>query len=135
MEQNNKTPMYKRVLAIAGIALLLGMYVNLFVQALRGSLDTTEAFIKCAAATVAVPIFIWVLIWAIGSITGRHTIASLDVLSSNKEHDKYGNLVPEGEINAVVFDIGNVLTDFAWKEFIKNKGYSDEDIKLFEWSI
>ena len=129
MEQNNKTPLYKRILAIAGIALLLGMYVNLFIKAITGSPETMDAFIMSAAATVAVPIVIWVLVWAIGNITGRHTIASLDILSSDKEHDKYGNVVPEGKINTVVFDIGNVLTDFAWREFIKNKGYSDEEVE------
>ena len=30
-------------------------------------------------------------------------------------------------INTVVFDIGNVLTDFAWENFLRNKGF-DEDM-------
>jgi epoxide hydrolase-like predicted phosphatase len=75
------------------------------------------------AATIAVPIVLWLLIWAIGAITGRHTIASLDAMTSDKKHDKYGNVVPEGKIDTVVFDIGNVLTDFAWEEFLYSKGY------------
>ncbi len=29
-------------------------------------------------------------------------------------------------INTVIFDIGNVLTDFRWKDFIKEFGYDDE---------
>ncbi len=66
MEQNNKTPLYKRLLAIAGIVILLGLYVNLFIKAITGSPDTFRTFINCAAATVAVPIAIWVLIWATG---------------------------------------------------------------------
>lgn len=27
-------------------------------------------------------------------------------------------------INTIIFDIGNVLADFSWKEFIKSKGYT-----------
>jgi FMN phosphatase YigB (HAD superfamily) len=31
-----------------------------------------------------------------------------------------------GKIKTVIFDIGNVLTDFCWEQFIMNKGYSQE---------
>ena len=121
----NKTPLYKRILAILGIVILVGMYVALLVLALIGSPATKDLFFGCVAATVAVPILLWLLIWAIGAITGRHTVASLDAMSSNKQHDKFGNVIPEGEIDTVVFDIGNVLTDFAWKDFLRKKGHDD----------
>ena len=126
MEQNSKTPMYKRVLAIIGILILIGMYINLLIQAAIGSPDTFNTFVYCAAATVAVPIAIWVLMWATGAIIGRHTMASLDLFSANKRHDKYGNVIPDGEIDTVVFDIGNVLVDFAWEKFIEDKGFTGE---------
>ena len=126
MEQNSKTPMYKRVLAIIGILILLAMYINLFVQAITGSPETFNSFIYCAAATVGIPIFIWVFMWAAGAILGRHTIASLDLFSSNKRHDKFGNVIPDSEIDTVVFDIGNVLVDFAWEKFIEDKGFTGE---------
>ncbi len=29
-------------------------------------------------------------------------------------------------IKTIIFDIGNVLTDFRWREFYKDKGYDDE---------
>ncbi|SHN49382.1 Haloacid dehalogenase-like hydrolase [Butyrivibrio hungatei DSM 14810] len=121
----NKTPLYKRILAILGIVILVGMYVALLVLALIGSPATKDLFFGCVAATVAVPILLWLLIWAIGAITGRHTVASLDAMSSNKQHDKFGNVIPDGEIDTVVFDIGNVLTDFAWKDFLRKKGHDD----------
>ncbi|MDC7294710.1 MULTISPECIES: HAD family hydrolase [unclassified Butyrivibrio] len=128
MTDNNKekTPTYKRVLALAGIVLLVGMYVALFVLALVGSPATFNLFVGCVAATVAIPIMLWLLIWVIGAMTGRHTIASLDAMTSNKQHDKYGNVIPEGKIDTVVFDIGNVLGTFVWREFIKNKGYDEQ---------
>ncbi|MCM1112468.1 MAG: HAD family phosphatase [Muribaculum sp.] len=32
-------------------------------------------------------------------------------------------------IRNIVFDIGNVLTDFCWKEFLRGKGFDDEMIR------
>jgi epoxide hydrolase-like predicted phosphatase len=122
------TPLYKRVLALAGIVILVGMYLFLLYEALTGSPDTYNVFIGCAAATVAVPIILWLLIWSIGAITGRHTIASLDAMTSNKRHDKFGNVIPDSDIDTVVFDIGNVLVDFAWEKFLKNKGFEQDMI-------
>ncbi|MCR5403378.1 MAG: hypothetical protein K6E91_06075 [Butyrivibrio sp.] len=75
-EENVRTPAYKRVLAILGIVLLVGMYLVLLYEAVTGSPDTFNVFIGCAAATVAVPIVLWLLIWTIGAITGKDTIAS-----------------------------------------------------------
>ncbi len=121
-----KTPVYKRVLAWIGIIILVGMYLLLLFEALTGSPETYNVFITCVAATIAVPIVLWLLIWAIGAIMGRHTIASLDPMTSDKKHDKYGNVVPEGPIDTIVFDIGNVLTNFAWEEFLYNKGFDKE---------
>ena len=129
MNEKKETKTYKRVLAWVGIVLLAGMYLLLLYEALTGSPDTYNVFIGCVAATIAVPILLWLLIWTIGALTGRHTVASLDPMTSNKKHDKYGNVVPEGEIDTVVFDIGNVLTNFAWEKFLENKGYDREMVE------
>ena len=32
-------------------------------------------------------------------------------------------------IKNIVFDIGNVLTDFRYMDFLKDKGLTDEEIK------
>ena len=29
-------------------------------------------------------------------------------------------------IKTVIFDVGNVLTEFGWKEFIRSFGYSED---------
>ncbi|WP_051545485.1 HAD family hydrolase [Butyrivibrio sp. MC2021] len=123
---NEKTPTYKRVLALCGIVLLVGMYIALLLLAVLGSPATYNMFLGCVAATVAIPIMLWITIWVVGALTGRHTIASLDAMTSNKRHDKYGNVIPDSKIDTVVFDIGNVLGTFVWKEFIENKGYDAE---------
>ncbi len=127
-DKKEATPVYKRVLAWVGIIILVGMYLLLLYEALTGSPQTFNVFITCAAATVAIPIVLWLLIWAIGAITGRHTVASLDPMTSNKKHDKYGNVIPDSKIDTVVFDIGNVLVNFAWEEFLQKKGYDREMI-------
>ncbi|SFQ32169.1 haloacid dehalogenase superfamily, subfamily IA, variant 3 with third motif having DD or ED [Butyrivibrio proteoclasticus] len=120
-----KTPNYKRVLALSALVLIIGLIVAFLLVALFGGPDSKDLFMGLAGAVVAVPILTWLLIWSIGAITGRHTIASLDAMSSNKKHDKYGNVIPDGEIDTIVFDIGNVLTDFAWDKFLVYKGYDD----------
>ena len=125
MNNKEKTPVWKRVLAWIGIVILVGMYLVLLFEALTGSPDTYNVFIGCVAATIAVPIVLWLLIWSVGALTGRHTVASLDAMTSDKKHDKYGNVIPDGDIDTVVFDIGNVLTDFVYKDFIRKHGYDD----------
>lgn len=118
-----KTPKYKRVLALIGLILIAVLILAFLLVALFGGPDSRNLFMGLAAAVVAVPIFIWLLLWALSAMTGRHNIASLDAMSSNKQHDKYGNVIPDGKIDTVVFDIGNVLTDFAWDKFLSDKGY------------
>ena len=124
-----KTPTYKRVLAFAALVLIAVLIVAFLLVALFGGPESKDLFMGLAGAVVAVPILTWLLIWSIGAITGRHTIASLDAMSSNKKHDKYGNVIPDGEIDTVVFDIGNVLTDFAWDKFLVFKGYDDKMVE------
>lgn len=124
-----KTPKFKRVLALAALVLIAVLIVAFLLVALFGGPESKDLFMGLAGAVVAVPILTWLLIWSIGAITGRHTIASLDAMSSNKKHDKYGNVIPDGEIDTVVFDIGNVLTDFAWDKFLVFKGYDDKMVE------
>ena len=124
-----KTPKFKRVLALTALVLIVVLIVAFLLVALFGGPESKDLFMGLAGAVVAVPILTWLLIWSIGAITGRHTIASLDAMSSNKRHDKYGNVIPDGEIDTVVFDIGNVLTDFAWDKFLVFKGYDDKMVE------
>ncbi len=125
----NETPKYKRALALVALVVIALLIVAFLFVALFGGPDSKNLFMGLAASVVAVPILCWLLIWSIGAITGRHTIASLDAMSSNKQHDKFGNVIPDGEIDTVVFDIGNVLTDFAWDKFLMYKGFDDKMIE------
>ena len=128
-ERNATTPFFKRILALVALALIAGLIIAFLLVALFGGPESKDVFMGLAGAIVAVPILFWLLLWSAGAVFGRHTIASLDAGTSNKRHDKYGNVIPDGKIDTVVFDIGNVLTDFAWKEFIASKGYDEQMVE------
>ena len=55
----NKTA--KRVLAIIGIVILLGIYIATFVVGVFGNGDTSGWLLACIFATVAVPFFMWAI--------------------------------------------------------------------------
>lgn len=78
----------KRVIALAAILLLVGLYVLLLVSALLSGPGTGKLFRFCLGMTIAVPIFAWIAIYAAGFLTHRHTIASPDILNSNPRSRK-----------------------------------------------
>ncbi|WP_051204966.1 HAD family hydrolase [Butyrivibrio sp. VCD2006] len=193
--QNNKsggggkTPIIRRVLAILGIIILLGVNIVFFLKAVRGTFDTTGAFMTSAASTVAIPIIVWLFVWAFTAVTGKRTVASSDPYGKNEEAAKEdtteekaednseeeesqkedpdkidmeasiaetkekdsaatkkerspakasGNAknFGDGKIDTVIFDIGGVLADFCWEEFIKDKGYVEDTVdKIADASI
>lgn len=119
----------KRIAAIIGIVILVGMYVALLILAFIFPANSFELFITAVGGTVGVTILIWLMIWVIGLFTGRHTIASLDAMTSDQDHDKYGNAYPRkpsGHIDTIIFDIGNVLVDFSWRQMLVDKGIPQE---------
>lgn len=122
----------KRIIALGGIVLLVAMYIAMLVLSFVFPKDAMGMFVIAVSATVAVPILIWILIWMTGLFTGHHTIASLDAMSSNQDHDMYGNVVrkrADGQIQTVILDIGNVLVDFSWRDMLRGKGYSEEMVE------
>lgn len=76
VETKKETPMFKRVVALIGVVLLVGMYIVLLVQALFGAPGTETTFIACVAATIAVQIAIWLILWVYTTLTGKTTVAS-----------------------------------------------------------
>lgn len=124
---NKWTP--KRIAAIIGIVVLVGMYIALLVLAFIFPANSFELFITAVGGTVGVTILIWLMIWVVGFFTGRHNVASLDAMTSDQDHDKYGNAYPRkpsGNIDTIIFDIGNVLVDFSWRQMLIRKGIPEE---------
>ena len=75
----------KRVIAWAAIVALLAMYAAAILSALFGG---PNLFRLCFGLTIVIPLFAWVLIWAYGVMTKRHTIASMDIMNSNEQARK-----------------------------------------------
>ncbi len=73
----------KRFAAIIGIILLLAMYVVTLVAAIIDFPQSNQLFRACIGLTIAVPILLWIFIWAVGVLTHRKSIASMDILNSN----------------------------------------------------
>ncbi|SEL10693.1 haloacid dehalogenase superfamily, subfamily IA, variant 3 with third motif having DD or ED [Butyrivibrio sp. ob235] len=158
---NDKTPLIRRILAIIGVLVLLGVNGIFFTKAVRGTFDTPGAFMTAAVSTVAIPIVVWLFVWAFSAVTGKRTVASPDPYGRNEKdesedeikaedlnieestdksetssvpgkHDRISN----GKVDTVIFDIGGVLADFCWEQFIKDKGYVEDTVnKIAEASI
>ena len=75
----------KRVIAWIAIIALLAMYAAAILSAVFGGPDL---FRLCFGLTIVIPLFAWVLIWAYGVMTKRHTIASMDIMNSNAQARK-----------------------------------------------
>jgi len=78
----------KRIIAVVAIILLAGIYVAAFIAAFFTGADAGRIFRFCLGMTIAVPVFAWILIYMAGWFTGKHTIANVDLLNSNKEERK-----------------------------------------------
>lgn len=78
----------KRIIALTAVVLLAALYVLLFLSALLSRPGTGRLFRFCLGMTIAVPIFAWIAIYAVGFLTHRHTIASPDILNSNPAQRK-----------------------------------------------
>ena len=76
--ENKKTPLAKRIIAWGGIVLLLLVYVVFFFVALFGKTGPGSAFLACAAATIAIPILVWLILWVYTALSGKRTVASSD---------------------------------------------------------
>jgi len=49
----------RRILAIAGVVLLLGMYLVTFISAMLATPETHKLFLGSLAATIIVPVFLY----------------------------------------------------------------------------
>lgn len=61
--RNSTNSKQKRVAALIGIGLLAALYLVTLGLAIFGNENTTPWFMACIAATIIVPILIWVYLW------------------------------------------------------------------------
>ena len=77
----------KQLAAISGILFLVALYLFTFVSALLKIEYWDRLFMACIAATVFVPILLWIYIWLYGKITDKHTMASIDFIEEASEKE------------------------------------------------
>lgn len=64
----------RQIVAMAGVILLVLLYVITLVVAIVDSSASGRLFWICLFATIAIPILIWVYTWMYGKLTGRKTM-------------------------------------------------------------
>lgn len=78
----------KRIAALAGIVLLAGMYVVSLIAALFDFPGSDTLFRVSFAMTLAVPLFLFIFIWAIGRMTGKRIISDPEKPAAEKTEEK-----------------------------------------------
>lgn len=82
-DKNTEKPRKKinsrQVAALVGVALLAAMYLITLAAAIFDQDISGRLFQVCLAGTVAIPLLVWVYIWMYGKLSGRHTMADLDL--------------------------------------------------------
>lgn len=85
----------KRIGALAAVIALAGLSVVTLLVAIFGQGEQGARMLRlCLGLVIFIPLFLWVVIWAVGVLTHRHTIASLDALNSNPaERERMENAI------------------------------------------
>jgi putative hydrolase of the HAD superfamily len=102
----------KRLLALLGAVFLLGMYVATLVFAMMDRPFAYTMFKICLYCTIAIPVLIYVMM-----------LVYRQLKEKNKE--LYGE-----KPDSVIFDVGNVLVDYDWKQYLDSFGYDEEKKKI-----
>ena len=74
----------KRIGALVGIILLVGSIVATLVMALLGYTFESNLFMGLIIADISLPILLWIYIWLFGKMTGKHTMASFDLMQDKE---------------------------------------------------
>lgn len=74
----------KQIAAWICIIILALLYIATFVVALLDFPGSDALFRACLAATVGLPVLLWIYIWLYGKVTDKHTIASVDFLQGDE---------------------------------------------------
>ena len=87
-EGNDSGGNLRRAAAVIAIVLLVGLYLVTFVLAVAGNENSARMLRFCFGMTVFVPLFAWVMIWCVGYLRHKKSMASLNILDSNPEERK-----------------------------------------------
>lgn len=80
----------KQIAAWICILALLTLYIATFAVSLLDFPGSDALFRACLAATVFLPILLWIYIWLYGKVKNRHTPASFDLFQTDREGQNTG---------------------------------------------
>ena len=75
----------KRTGALIGVILLVGSIIATLIMAIMGYTFENALFMGLVVADICLPILLWVYIWLFGKLTGKHTMASFDLMQDKNE--------------------------------------------------
>lgn len=75
-----KQKKHKQIAAILCIVLMVLLYVAALVAALIDKTASGQWFKICMLGTIVLPVVTWVYIWLYGALTGKKTIADLNLM-------------------------------------------------------
>lgn len=81
----------KQIAAWVCIILLVSLYIITFIVALLDFPGSGALFQSCLAATIGLPILLWIYIWLYGKMKEKQTIASLNIFQTDD------NSIPKNE--------------------------------------
>lgn len=80
----NKKITSRQIVAIVGVVLLVLLYLVTLVVAFVDTSASGRLFGMCLFATIAVPVLVWIYTWMYGRLTGKSTMADLNI--GGKDH-------------------------------------------------
>ena len=90
----------KQIVALTAVVLLVALYVVTLLLAVFDTSASGFLFRLSAICTVVIPLFAWIFIWIYGQMTGKKTIADLNLMQDpphRKEKDGSAEPVETGE--------------------------------------
>lgn len=78
-EKSEKKMNSRQVAALIGVVLLAALYLVTLVVAIFDRDNSGRLFQICLVGTIAIPLLVWVYIWMYGKLSGKHTMADLDL--------------------------------------------------------
>lgn len=115
--KEQQTTQHKPSARYAARAALLTILICLVIAlaGISAGVDSGERALAYLGMLILGPVFTWFLVWSLTR-----------TLERSEEAKQQEKTLMTDAIDTVVFDIGNVLTDYAWEEWLKDAGFSPD---------
>ena len=89
----------KQIAALTAVVLLAALYLATLLLSIVDTAASGTLFRLSAICTVAIPLFAWIFIWIYGQMTGKKTIADLNLMQDppNKKREGAASEAVEAE--------------------------------------